>query len=258
MARNFFTVTEMAGTAVSQEQIDRLVSRYFWAAHYCAGKDVVEAACGSGVGLGVLTSASRSLEAGDFSSGILAVVRKNYGSRINLYEFDAQEMPFKDCSKDVIILFEAIYYLPEPERFFRECARVLRPRGQVLISTANRDLWDFHPSPYSHRYFNMAELNDHFGRIGFECEAFGFQPITEAPLRQRILRPVKRIASSAGLMPRTMHGKRWLKRIIFGNEVAIPAEIDASTGKYVPPTPIPCEIDRVHKVLYCAATRMAV
>jgi ubiquinone/menaquinone biosynthesis C-methylase UbiE len=256
MSNNFADVTEIAGTAVSREQIDRLVSRYFWAAQYCSDKDVVEAACGTGAGLGVLASISRTLEAGDYSSSILDVVRGHYCERIPLHQFDAQQLPFEDGSKDVIILFEAIYYLPDPTRFFMECARVVRPGGKVLITTANKDLWDFHPSPYSHWYFNGPELKRHFDRHSFDCEVFGFQSTVQSPLRQRILRPVKRAASISGLMPKTMRGKRWLKRLVFGSQVPMPVEISASTAPYVPPTKIPThQIDRIHKVLYCAATR---
>jgi len=109
---DYISVTEVAGDEVTQEQIDRLCNRYYWAGQYCTSKDVVEAACGTGQGSGYLAGIARSLEAGDFSEEILSVARRHYGKRIQLRRFDAQEMPFEDKSKDVIILFEAIYYIP--------------------------------------------------------------------------------------------------------------------------------------------------
>ena len=110
---DYISVTEMAGDEVTQEQIDRMCNRYYWAGEYCAGKDVVEVACGSGQGLGYLSGIARSLKAGDYSNEILSIARRHYGERIPLRQFDAQEMPFADKSKDVIILFEAIYYIPD-------------------------------------------------------------------------------------------------------------------------------------------------
>jgi len=89
------------------------MQRYYWAGQYCSGKDVVETACGSGQGLGYLSGIAKSLEAGDYSDEILSIARRHYGERIILRQFDAQEMPFEDKSKDVIIMFEAIYYLPD-------------------------------------------------------------------------------------------------------------------------------------------------
>ena len=83
------------------------------AGQYCADKDVVEVACGSGQGLGYLAGIAGSFEAGDFSDEILSIARQHYGERISLKQFDAQDMPFEDKSKDVIILFEAMYYIPD-------------------------------------------------------------------------------------------------------------------------------------------------
>ncbi len=54
MTTDFISVTEIAGDEVTQEQADRLCNRYYWAGRYCSGKDVVEAACGPGQGLGYL------------------------------------------------------------------------------------------------------------------------------------------------------------------------------------------------------------
>jgi len=109
MYQDYVSVTEVAGDEVTQEQVDRLCNRYYWAGQYCIGKDVVEVACGSGQGLGYLSGIARSLEAGDYSDEILAIARRHYGERIDLRQFDAQDMPFEDKSKDAIILFGAIY-----------------------------------------------------------------------------------------------------------------------------------------------------
>src|SRR5262245_32429763 len=138
---NFVEVTELAGSGISAEQLTRMAHRYGWAAGFCGQKDVVEVACGSGPGLGALASVSRSLEAGDYSEDILKIAKAHYGARFPLRQLDAQALPYADASKDVVILFEAIYYIPDATRFVRECRRVLRPGGQVLIASANKDLY---------------------------------------------------------------------------------------------------------------------
>jgi len=253
---DFLEVTEITNSPISMEQIERLVNRYHWAASYCHDKDVVEAGCGVGPGLGLLAASARSLEAGDYSSRILDLAREHYGRRIPLSSFDAESLPFADASKDVVILFEALYYVQKPARFVSECARVLRSDGKVLISTANKDLWDFHPSPHVHEYHGVVELRTLFQAAGFECEFFGFQRADESPMRQRLLRPVKRAAVLLGLIPTTMKGKRWLKRVVFGAEIPMPAEIPVEDASYAPPERISGhEADRRHKVIYCAASR---
>jgi len=254
MGTGYATVTEIAGDKVTQEQVDRLCNRYYWAGQYCMNKDVVEAACGSGPGLGYLSNISNSFVAGDYDEGILEITRKHYGNRIELIRFDAQKMPFDDKSKDVIILFEAIYYLPDASEFVRECARILRSGGNVLIATANKDLYDFNPSPYTFKYYGTVELNELFSSHGFVTECFGYLSMHEVSLRQRVLRPVKKLAVNLGLMPKTTHGKKWLKKIVFGKMTTMPAEIKEGMAPYRAPIPTSVmEPDHEYKVVYCAA-----
>ena len=251
---DFTTVTELSGDEVTEEQVNRIANRYMWAARYCEGKDILEVACGTGQGLGLLASVGRSLHAGDISPELAAMAEAHYKGRIKVSRMDAQNLPFGDACLDVVILFEAIYYLPEAELFVAECARVLRPGGTVLISTANKDLFDFNPSPYSHRYFGVVELGQLFGARGFSCEFFGATPVTAVSFRQRLLRPIKAIIIRLDLMPKTMAGKKLLKRLAFGGLVAMPAEVTASTAPYEAPDTIPAGVpNQLHKVILSAA-----
>jgi SAM-dependent methyltransferase len=248
-------ITEMANDEITQEQIARLCHRYAWAWEYCVGRDVLEAACGTGPGLGGLAARAKRLWAGDYSGEILAVARAHYNGRIPLARFDAQALPCADRSLDVILLFEAIYYLPSAPRFVEECRRALRPGGQVLVATANRDLFDFNPSPQSHCYYGVVGLRDLFSRHGFSVACFGYLTTDTLSWRQRATRPLKKMAVTLGMMPQTAEGKKFLKRWIFGRLVPMPAELLSPMPPYVAPTPLPTDqADHRHKVLYCTAT----
>jgi SAM-dependent methyltransferase len=255
MAADFTEVTELAGAEISAEQLERMAHRYGWAARYCVGKDVVEVGCGSGQGLGLLSKVAKTLEAGDYSAEVLAVPKAHYGARVRLQQYDAQQLPYADASKDVIILFEALYYVPSAERFVAECRRVLRRGGQVLIATANKDLSDFNPSPFSYRYYGAAELGELFRAAGFATELYGYMPVATVSARQKVLRPIKKLAVGLGIMPKTMAGKKLLKRLVFGRLVPMPAELSAPAGELERPTRLTDGVaDRLHKVLYCRAT----
>jgi len=254
MTQDFVSVTELAGDEVSAEQVERICRRYYWAGEYCREKDVLEVACGAGQGVGYLASLSKSVIAGDVSEPILAIAARHYGDRFAFRQVDAHKMPFEPSTFDVVVIFEAIYYLRDLDQFFAECKRVLRPQGVLLIVTANKDLFDFNASPHSFRYPGVPELNYDLGRFGFACEFFGDTPVQAVSTRQRVLRPLKMIASRLGLIPKTTSGKKLLKRLVFGKLVKMPAEIRENTYPYVKPTPLDPNVpDTGHKVIFCAA-----
>ncbi len=258
MSSDFLDVTEIAGDQVSGEQVERLCHRYYWAGEYCKDKDTLEVACGTGQGLGYLQTLCKSLTAGDYSQKIVDIARAHYGNRVIIEPFDAQAMPFPDNSFDVVLIFEALYYIPDANRFITECARILRPSGRLLIANANKDLFDFNPSPHSHTYHGVVEMEQSLKKADFVCNFFGYVPVDKLSWRQRILRPIKKMVVNSGLMPKTMAGKKLLKRIVFGGLVDMPAEINREMFSYDIPSEIPNNSpDKRHKVIYCEAKRPA-
>lgn len=253
---NFLIVTERGGELVSTAQLERFYQRYIWACGYCVGKDVLEIACGTGPGLGCLQSHARSLVAGDISESVLHVARLHYGDRVVLRQFDAVETPFADSTFDVIILFEAVYYLPDIEKFISEARRLLRFGGVLLIAMANKDLFDFNPSPFAKQYFNPPELKRLFGRYSFDTFFFAGSPVSDGGGKKYLLRWIKRVAAAMRLIPRSMKGKRFLKRLVFGRLVEMPKELDICNANYIEPVAIPNDASNfTHQVLYCVATK---
>jgi len=251
---DYSSVTELANDEVSQEQVERLAHRYHWAGAYCVGKDVLEVACGAGQGLGYLAGMAKSLRGGDITESLVESARSHYGDRVRIELMDAMELPFSPASLDVVILFEALYYLPSAAEFLQECRRVLRPGGVVLIALANKDLFDFNPSPFSTKYFGVPELHALLSQSGFGSQFWGAYPVAAASTGQKILRLAKTLAVKLNLMPKTMAGKKWLKRLVFGGLTRMPPEIDPQLFNYLPPVNIPSDsIDSCRKVIYCVA-----
>jgi SAM-dependent methyltransferase len=252
---DYNTITELAGDDVSEEQVLRICQRYYWAKNYCQNKDVVEVACGNGQGLGYLSEFAKSVCAGDIMDSFVDHVKALYGKKFEITKYDAINMPYDDSSKDVILIFEALYYIKDVNAFFEECKRVLRNTGKLLIVTANKDLFDFNPSPFSHDYLGTVELNKQLGLHGFNVNCFGYFPLSNATIKQKILRPVKTIASKFGLIPKSMNGKKFLKKFVFGDLIKMPATISKDTYTYEPPTQISTDIPCVnYKVIYCEAS----
>ena len=128
MTDHFLKVTELPGEEISQEQLERLCHRYYWAAEYVRGRDVLEVACGAGPGLRYLAQRARTVKAGDVSPEVLSRAQRHVGQDVELKVFDAQDMPYPDASFDAVIIFEALYYVPSAQRFLAEAERSLETR----------------------------------------------------------------------------------------------------------------------------------
>lgn len=255
MSADFTTVTELAGHRAHAEQLSMIHTRYALARERCAGKDVLEAACGPGRGLGYLAQKARSVTAGDLTPALVEAAERHYGGRVRLSVFDAQKLPFPGEAFDLVLLYEALYYLPEPEKFLAEARRVLRPGGELILSMPNPE-WDgFNPSPYSFGYFTAAELRAILTANGFSATIkCGFVAAPRGPIGLAVA-AVRKAAVGLGVVPKTMKGKAWLKRAFYGPLAELGPELDASAPVEpladAAPGPIPgC------KMLYALATRI--
>ena len=254
METDYTDVTEVPGGRSTRDQLSMLYTRYHVASQFSVDKDVLEVACGAGHGLGYLASTAHSMVGGDFTEGFLSSAHRHYRGRIPLLRLDAHQLPFRDNSFDTVILFEAIYYLSEPERFLGECRRVLHPGGVVLICCANKDWSGFSPSPFSVKYFSVPELHGLLSGDNFQAELFGAFPATTRSILGKLVSLIREMAVSFGLMPKTMRGKELLKRIFYGPLAEMKPEIEEGMAKLSPLTPIPFNSPTsAYKVIYAIA-----
>jgi SAM-dependent methyltransferase len=255
MTTSYATVTERRGTPVTREALSMLYTRYAFAVPYCADKTVLEVGCGAGSGLGLLARTGRRVVGGDFTADLVAEAQRHYRGRVPVLRLDAERLPFANASFDVILLYEAIYYLARPEQFLDECRRVLIPHGVLLISTVNR-LWPgFNPSPLSTRYYAPAELLRLLLERDFEARLYGAFPSTRSSVRDRLVSVLRRAAVALDLIPPTMAGKAWLKRLFLGPLVPVPPEIDGTLAPYREPVSMTSRGPEECRVLLAVARR---
>src|SRR4029077_8739391 len=85
------------------------------------------------------------------------------------------ELPLDDATVDVVVNFQVIEHLWDQTQFLRECLRVLRPGGTLLISTPNRITFspgrDTPLNPFHTRELNAAELAELLESAGFTIES---------------------------------------------------------------------------------------
>ena len=229
---NFIEVTEIAGDEVAPHQVERSVHRYSWASEFCHDKDVLEIACGSGQGANILADQASSYIGLDYCTEL---VRKAQliNPELTFKEGDACQLPFEDNSKDVIVFFEAIYYIKDTKQLIKECHRVLREDGKILITSTNKDLFDFHKSNYSHKYFGADEYNSLVDQYGMLVEIFGYDDLSKKSFVSKTVRSIKCLAEKLSLIPKSMNGKKWLKKLVYGDLVQMPSSLSRSYEKNI-------------------------
>jgi SAM-dependent methyltransferase len=152
-----FDPDQLAGELVEAEHL----LRYYWAAETIEGKDVLDAGCGTGYGAAILAAAGARRYVGvDVSSEAIERARAAYAEleHVEWLVADARSLPFEEASFDVVTCFETIEHVDDQAGVVRECARVLRPGGMLLISSPNRD--EYPPgNPFHVHELTPAELD---------------------------------------------------------------------------------------------------
>ena len=101
------------------------------------GSVVVDAPCGSGVALAVLSPGPQLRYAAlDLSPLMLERARLRARElkldQIMLVQGDAERMPFESGSVDLVLSYMGLHCMPHPESAVTEIARCLRPGGRLL------------------------------------------------------------------------------------------------------------------------------
>jgi ubiquinone/menaquinone biosynthesis C-methylase UbiE len=76
-----------------------------------------------------------TVTATDYSKAMVAVMERRlvaFGSRVNVRQVDAMELPFEDDSFDVVISCVMLHHVGDWRKALSECARVLQPGGLLI------------------------------------------------------------------------------------------------------------------------------
>jgi ubiquinone/menaquinone biosynthesis C-methylase UbiE len=143
--------------------------RYVLAGHYVSGKEVLDVACGTGVGTEFLRSAgARRIWGLDIDPGAIAYAQSRY-AECEFAECEATNLCLSDESVDVVVSFETLEHLTDQRKFLGECWRVLRPGGMLICSTPNTTIYRWQgTNPYHVHELSTREFEDLLG--SYFCE----------------------------------------------------------------------------------------
>ena len=147
------------------------LARYAFAAQFCAGRRVLDVACGEGYGSALLArTGARAVVGVDVAPEAIAVAEARFAAPgVRYLVGDATDLPAALASEapfDLVVSFETIEHVPDVDRFLDGIRAVLAPDAVVIISAPNE------PDPTGQRSANPCH-----GR------AFSFERFREATER---------------------------------------------------------------------------
>lgn len=142
-------------------------ARYAFSVPFVVGRRVLDAACGTGYGAFELADrGALSVTGLDISADAVGFATQHYQhTALSFQQGDVTALPFADSAMDVVTSFETIEHITDPEGALREFARVLVPRGILLVSTPNRIV----TSPGKGRH---EQPDNHFHRVEYTLSEF--------------------------------------------------------------------------------------
>ena len=112
---------------------------YEFAKPFITGKNVLDVGCGLAYGTALMAASALQITGVDYDEITIDENRKEYGNVQNLDFRHGQipPLPFEDGTFDVITAFQFIEHIKPRKEFLKECIRVLKPGGSLLVTTPN-------------------------------------------------------------------------------------------------------------------------
>jgi SAM-dependent methyltransferase len=139
--------------------------RYLMATELASGRRVLDAACGEGYGTALLAAAgARSATGVDLDELTIAHAEGRHAGA-KFVRADVRQLPFEDGAFDLVVSFETIEHVRDPESVLDEFRRVLADDGLLIVSTPNKHHYlvenEFHEREFFHEEF-VALLGTRF------------------------------------------------------------------------------------------------
>jgi ArsR family transcriptional regulator len=137
--------------------------------------DVLDAGSGDGAIAQLLAPRAKSVTCLDRSERVMAAARQRLGRERNVRFTvgDLHELGFGEGEFDHVLLFNVLTYAHTPQKVIAEAARVLRPRGDLIVVTLEAHQQDDVVAAYQHvnNGFSVPALKKMLQKAGLTVES---------------------------------------------------------------------------------------
>ncbi|MGE3466277.1 MAG: class I SAM-dependent methyltransferase [Pyrinomonadaceae bacterium] len=112
-------------------------ARYEFASTFVERRRVLDIACGTGYGIGLLGKFAEFVVGIDVDPGAARAARQECGPSDSVLLADGLCLPFPDRTMDIVTSFETLEHLHQRPEFLSELRRVLKDDGRLIMSTPN-------------------------------------------------------------------------------------------------------------------------
>lgn len=97
--------------------------------------DVLDVGCGTGATLAAVLDAYPATRAAgiDLSPKMVELARARLGDRVHVEVADAEHLPARDASVDLVLCIDSLHHYPHPADAVAEMHRVTRPGGRLVL-----------------------------------------------------------------------------------------------------------------------------
>lgn len=147
---------------------------YEFARPLITGKKVLDVGCGLAYGTALMAKEAASITGIDYDKDTVEENKREYRSLRNL-EFSQAEippLPFTDESFDIVTAFQFIEHIHARREFIKECMRILKPGGSLLLTTPNikksmaRNPFHVHEYSFSEMKKEVSGITESFKLMG--------------------------------------------------------------------------------------------
>ena len=147
------------------------------------GERILDLAAGTGASSAALAKGGAEVVACDLSEGMIEVGRERH-PEIEFVHGNAMDLDFEDGSFDAVTISWGLRNIPDPQLALREMARVVRPRGRLVVlefstppSRVFRGMYNVYQSTVMPAIARLASTND--GAYDYLVESIRAWPAQE-------------------------------------------------------------------------------